>query len=113
MDVAIDGHGASDLALFLHAPNGDRDVMDHAEAFAVVGMSMMKSATDIEGDTISQSTLCGQDGAARSQPKGRDQLLGIGQLQKRYLAGAKRSGKQLVNIILSVDQADVVIRGRL
>src|SRR5205085_6589556 len=62
--VAINGHGAGDLAVLLHAPDGDRDVVDHAEAFAVVRMGVMESAADIEGDAVAQRALCSQNGAS-------------------------------------------------
>jgi len=61
VDVAVYGHGAGDSVIALHAPDGDGHIVNHAEAFAVVGKRMMESATDVEGDVILQSIIGGQN----------------------------------------------------
>ncbi len=50
--VAVDGHGAPDSSALLHHANRDRDVIDHAEAFAVIGEGMMKAAADVHADAV-------------------------------------------------------------
>ena len=37
MDIAIDRHRGANLVVTLHAADGDGHVVDHAEAFAVIG----------------------------------------------------------------------------
>ena len=61
VDIAIHGHGASDSVIPLHAADGHGHVVNHAEAFAVVGKGVMKSAADVDGDAIFQSTVGSQD----------------------------------------------------
>src|SRR2546423_637057 len=54
MDVTIDRHGGTDFAVKLHATNGDRNIVDHAKAFAMVGEGVIKPAADVHRDSIVQ-----------------------------------------------------------
>src|SRR2546430_3718163 len=65
VNVAIDSHGSADFVIALHAAYGDRHVVDHAEALTMVREGVMKSAADVEGDSILQRILSRQDGPAR------------------------------------------------
>ena len=57
MHIAIHSHGGANLAIALQTPNGYGYIVNHAEAFAVIGESMMESATDVDGDTVGQGLL--------------------------------------------------------
>ena len=61
VDVAIHGHGAGDFVIALHAADGDGHVMNHAEAFAMVGKGVMESAADVECDSILQCIVRRED----------------------------------------------------
>src|SRR5258708_34508897 len=50
MNIAIDGHGGANLVVTLHAADGDSNVVNHAEALAMVGEGVVKSAADVETD---------------------------------------------------------------
>jgi hypothetical protein len=52
MNIAIDGHGAADSVIALHAADSDGNIVNHAEAFAVIGEGVVKSAADVEADAI-------------------------------------------------------------
>ena len=52
VDITIDGHGSADFPVVLKAADGDGYVVDHAEAFAVVGEGVMEAAADVDGDAI-------------------------------------------------------------
>src|SRR5439155_24079323 len=69
VNVAIHGHGGADFVIALHAADGDRHVVNHAEALAMVGEGVVESAADVEGDSILQRILSSQDGPARRQPE--------------------------------------------
>ena len=70
MHIAIDGHRVANFFVALHATDGDRYVVDHAEALAVIGERMMESAADADRNAIVERMISGQHGAARSQPEG-------------------------------------------
>ena len=69
VDIAIHRHGPRDPSILLHAADRDCDVVDHAEALAMVGKGMVKSAADVKRDSISQRVLSSEDRSARSQPE--------------------------------------------
>src|SRR5205085_5313937 len=52
MDVAVHRHGARDFVVALHAADGDGYVVNHTEAFAVIGKSMMETSANVDGDAV-------------------------------------------------------------
>src|SRR3954470_23353486 len=54
VDVTVDRHGGTDFVVTLHATNCDRNIVDHAKAFAMVGKRVVKSAADVHRDSIVQ-----------------------------------------------------------
>jgi len=48
MHVAINRHRPGNLAVTLHAADGNGHIVDHAEAFAVIGERVMKSSADAD-----------------------------------------------------------------
>src|ERR1700757_3809865 len=45
MNIAVHGHRGANFPVALHAAYGDSDVVDHAEAFAVIRKGVMKTAS--------------------------------------------------------------------
>src|SRR5580692_958746 len=88
MDIAIDSHRRANLAVPLHTSNGDGHIMDHAEAFAVVGKRVMKSSADVDGDSVMQCILCRKNRSACRQPEGGDKLGGKRDFEFHLLARA-------------------------
>ena len=110
MDVAVDRHGGANLVVPLHAADRHRHVMNHAKAFAVIGESVVEAAADVEGHAILEGMLGGQNRTARSQPESMHQLRRVGNLHLLLFAGGKRSGFQLLHVLRSVDQQNVLVR---
>ena len=52
MDVAIHHQGPRDQPFLLQRANRHRDIVNGAEAFAVIRKGMVKSAADIESNAI-------------------------------------------------------------
>src|SRR5205823_2347551 len=52
MDIAVHRHRRSNVAVALHAPNRHRHIMNHAEAFAMVGKGVMKPSADVEREAV-------------------------------------------------------------
>src|SRR6266513_2189182 len=113
VNVAIDSHGSADFVIALHAAYGDRHVVDHAEALTMVGEGVMKSAADVEGDSILQRILSRQDGPARRYPEGLHQFRRVGNLHLHFFKRRERAVFQLVHILRLVYQQDVFVRGGL
>src|SRR6202044_817416 len=90
MDIAIDSHRRANLAVPLHTSNGDGHIMDHAEAFAVVGKRVMKSSANIDGHSVAQCILCGKNRSTRSQPESRDEFSGKRDFEFHLLPRAQR-----------------------
>src|SRR5712692_6363090 len=85
------------------------DVVDHAEAFSVVGESVMKSAADIDGDAVFERMLSGENRSARCQPKGAHQFRRERYLQFHFFPRTERAGLQLLDILRSVDEQHILI----
>lgn len=50
MNVGVDDHGGLNHAVVLEAADGDGDIVKDAEAFAVIGESVVEAAADVHGD---------------------------------------------------------------
>ena len=109
MNVAVHGHGAGDPVIALHAANGDGHVVDHAEAFAVVGEGMMKSAADIEGNSIVERIIGGKDGTSGGEPEGAHQFGRVGNFKEEFLPRGKGAGLKFLHVLRSMDKQHVLI----
>ena len=103
MDIAIDRHGGANLAVALHAADGDGHIVNHAEAFAVVGKGVVEAAADVKGYSITQGVLGGEDRSPGGEPEGAHQFLGVRDFHLRLFLPRQSSGYQLVNVRGSVD----------
>ena len=113
MHVAIHRHGATNFAALLHGANGDGKIVDHAEAFAVIGKGVMKSAADVDANTVFQRAFGRQNRAAGVQQEGIHHLRRIWNLHLQLFARAQAAFHQLVHIKRRMDQQDVGFGGRL
>src|SRR5262245_5096479 len=68
MDVGVHDNRLFDDALRLETADGDSDVMNRAESFAVVGVRMMETSAQVAGKTIAKSQLAGENRTAGGQP---------------------------------------------
>ena len=67
VNVTIERHRLSNFAVALHTTDRDRNVIDHAEAFTVVGKRMVEAAANADGDSVAEGVLGGEYGAASGQ----------------------------------------------
>ena len=61
MYVAIHGHGALDGLVFLKAANADGKIVENAEAFAVVGVGVVKSSAHVYRGAVLERQSPGQN----------------------------------------------------
>ena len=76
----------------MQAADGDGDVVDGAEAFAMVGVGVMEAAADVGAEAIAKRGLRGEDGAAGSEPDRLYKFWGIRDLELHDVAGGERGG---------------------
>ena len=101
----------ADGAIALQAADGHGDIVDGAEALAVVREGVMESAAEVEAQTVFQSQARGQDGAAGGQPESFHHLARIGDLQAQNVLVAQGAVAQLGDPLGDVHQQDVFVRG--
>ena len=70
MHVAVDGHGGANLVVALHAADGDRHIVDHAESLAMVGEGMVESSANADADFVGQGLARREDGSPGREPEG-------------------------------------------
>ena len=112
MDVAIDRHRGANLVVALHAADGDGHVVDHAEAFAVIGERVMKSSADADGHAVVEGLVGGQHGTARRQPEGAHQLRRVRHFELQLFERAERARLQFLDVLRSVHEQHVLIGSR-
>src|SRR5260221_4723483 len=96
--ITIHGHGPCDLALLMHALDGNRDIMNHAETFAMVRKRVMESAADIAGHAVLERQVRGQNRAPGGEPECPDQFGRVWDLHLLLFLGRKRSGLQFLYV---------------
>jgi hypothetical protein len=113
MNVAIYDEGTSDASLELETPNGDGDIVQEAEAFAMVGESVVKSASDVNADLVAESAVGGENGATRHQPKRFGEFGTVGNLQLEFFACREQTLAQFFYVEGSVNEENVFVTSRL
>ena len=113
VDIAIDGQGALDASVPLHLANGDGDIVDDAEALAVIGKGVVEAAAEVHRDAVAKRLIGSQNRSSGHQPKAFDQRLAVGHLEFEFLAHRKSSGFQLVDVTGRVHQQHVFVGGGL
>ena len=66
--IGIDDHRFANRAIGLHAANRDSDIVDRAEAFAMIRMRVMEAATDIAAESVAQRRLRRKNRSAGGEP---------------------------------------------
>ena len=89
MYVAIHRHGPTNLAPLLHGSNGNGKIVDHAEAFSMFGKGVVKSAANIDANTIVQCAFRCQDRTSSVEHEGVHHLRRVGNLHLQLLARAE------------------------
>ena len=64
VNIGIDDHGLADSAVGLQSANGHSNIVNGAETFAVAGMGMMETATEVAAKAIAKGGLRGSDRSA-------------------------------------------------
>lgn len=113
MNVAIHDQRFFDQPLVLERTDGDGNIVDGAETFAVRRKSMMKTSADVEADAVAQRVAGSQGGPAGSQPKSLHHFARIGDLKLDDFGVAQRSSFQAAHPAGIVDTEDIVIGNRL
>ena len=113
MDVAIDNHGAMNFSVMLHLANGDGDVVDGAETFAVIRKGMVKSTAYVEADTFVESQAGRQGGAACRQPECARHFRRIRNLELQNLFLAQGSVLEALDPSALMHQQQIIVRSRL
>ncbi len=111
VNIAIQRHGGTDFFISLHAADRDRNVVDHAEAFAVIGEGMMKPAANADRDAVVERIIGGQHRSAGGHPECAHQLRRVWNLHLQFLARAERAGFQFLHVLRRVYQQNVFIGG--
>ena len=65
VDIAVNRHRPLNPAELLHLADRDRHIVDHAKAFAMIGMRVMEASADVHADPIIDCFLCSENRAAR------------------------------------------------
>jgi hypothetical protein len=112
MDVAIYCHRFANLLIALHATDGNRNIVDHAEAFAVIGKRVMESSSDADGHAVDEGMIGGQHRSASGEPEGAYQLRRVRDFELQLFARAERARPQLLNVARGVHQKYVFVGGR-
>jgi hypothetical protein len=113
MDVGVNDHGGLDGAVGLQAANGDGDVVDDAEAFAVIGKSVVKAAAEVRSGSGGEGALSCFDGAAGGEPDGFDEFFGVRDFHAEDFVWSEGAGFEFADVGGSVDAEDVVVGGGL
>src|SRR5579871_4627584 len=58
VDVEVDNEGTLNGSVVLKSADGDGNVVDGAEAFAVSSKGMVESTADVESDAIAEGVAC-------------------------------------------------------
>ena len=60
MDIGVHGHRCANLPCRLEGPDGDGDIVDHAEALSVARIGVMESSAKISGKSVLKSLAPGK-----------------------------------------------------
>src|ERR1017187_8105863 len=109
MHVAVDRHRGANLAVALHAADGNRHIVDHAEAFAVIRERVMESSAKADRDAVVEGMPGRQNGAARIEPEGAHQRRRVRDFEFQLFASAERTRLQFLDVLRSVHKQHVLV----
>ena len=97
----------------LQRANRGRYIVDGAEAFAVIGESMMESTAQVDANAIAQCFARGQNGAAAGQPETLHHLLGVWNFEPQDLFMTQGARFQPLHPTRVVHAQHILVRYRL
>jgi hypothetical protein len=110
VDVEIDHEGTAQPALCLEHPDGDRDVVQQAEPFAVAGERVMRAPGQVAREAVPQSEARGLERALHGQPGAPQQARGPRHAEHPLLRGGEAGPEQLVDVSRIVHPLEVGTR---
>ena len=113
MHVGVDDHRPFDRAVKLETPDRHGNIVNHAEALAMVRIRVMESAANVRGPAIFQRAPSRQNRAAGRQPARHNQFLRVRHLHPHFFLVTQVAGFQLVEILLRMNAQNIGIRRRL
>ena len=111
VDVGIHDYGFLDQAIGLQTPDSHRYIMDSAETFAVIGVSVVETAGEIARETVAQCEVAGKNGATRGEPHGFGKFGRIRNFQFHDFAGGQGTVFQFADPFLRMDAEEVLVGG--
>ena len=113
VDVAVHDQDPLDLPFVLDDPGGDGGVVEDAEAGAVVPVSVMGSAREIDGDALFDRQPTGFDRGADRPPGSFDQRGRPGKTDRPDLVLRERAADDLAEILRVVSPEQFLVGGRV
>src|SRR5882762_2416105 len=92
VNVGIDDDSLFDEAVGLQTANGDCDIVQCTEAFAVAGVSVVEAATEIAGEAVAKGELASKDGSTGCEPNSFGEFRRIRDFEFHDFAGSERAG---------------------
>ena len=111
MNVSIDDHGLADGAIGLQPANGYGNVMNGAKAFAMVGVGVMETPTDVAAKPVLQRRLGGQNRASGSKPEGADKFRRVRNFELHDITECESAGLQFADPVRGVYAQQIGIAG--
>jgi hypothetical protein len=96
--------GACNSVVALKRADRDRNVVEDAEAFAVIGEGMMRSAGEIHRDPVLDRVPCGLARSARRPVRTFDDRFGPRKSETPFFIGREPSGCESIDVVGGVDQ---------
>ena len=93
MDVEVDDGRAAHAPLAPQQPDRDGDVVEHAEALAVIGEGVMRSAGEVHRDAVLQRMARRGDRAADGAIRALDERLRPGKAEPAQLGRVERAAR--------------------
>ena len=109
MHIAVEYHGSSDVAVALHAADGNRNIIDHAKAFAVIRKGVVKSASNVNAAVVPQRLPGSNNRPSCHVPECIHKFFAVGYFQFQFLARAQRSTLQFLHPEFGVDEKNVFV----
>ncbi len=112
VEVAVDDHDPFGQPVRDDLAGGHGDVVEQAEALAVLGEGVVEAAADVDGQPRLEGLAGGQHRPADGQEGEADELGRVADLQGLELGRAQAAGLDALEIAARVDELDVLVRGR-
>src|SRR5580658_2492933 len=81
MNVGVHNHRGANQLIGLQAADGDGDIVEHAETFAMARERVMEASADVGGAAVNSRVARGKKRASGAKPEGVDGLRARGNFQ--------------------------------